>query len=91
MPSSKDRLRDQIVNQLGDGILPVDQPFDIGYMKGTIKVCIHSQEDLTEVWRKIEKESCVLWCDGAAEVAKTPSKDKRTLYLYIHLTMMMNL
>ena len=76
--SSIDRLRNKIVNQLGPGIVPADQPFDVGYMRGTTKVCIHSDEDLVEVWRNIEKGSCELWCDGAVEATRA---NKRSMPL----------
>ena len=46
----------------------------VGYMRGTAKICIHSEEDLLEAWSKIEKESCMLWCDGTAEVVKSSSR-----------------
>ena len=51
-------------------------------MRGTAKICIHSEEDLLEAWSKIEKESCMLWCDGTAEVVKSSSRTtKRALPL----------
>lgn len=71
---SIDQLRSKIIEQLGDGIVPAGQPFDVGYMRGTAKICIHSEEDLLEAWSKIEKESCMLWCDGTAEVVKSSSR-----------------
>ena len=80
--SSIDQLRSKIVKQLGDGIVPAGQPFDVGYMRGATKICIHSEEDLLEAWSKIEKESCMLWCDGTTEVVKGSSRTtKRALPL----------
>ena len=40
-------------------------------MKGQTKVSFHSEDDLVECWRSMERgESCILWCDGLLPQAK---------------------
>lgn len=63
--SSVEALKAEVHKQLGDSIVSKELKFDIGYMKGQTKVCFHSEDDLLEVWRTLEKgEACTLWCDG---------------------------
>ena len=68
------QLRNEILNQLGPKIVSETHPFDAGYLKGTTRVCIHSEDDLIEISHKIGRgEACALWCDGVVE-GKSSSK-----------------
>ena len=68
------QLRNEILNQLGPKIVSETHPFDVGYLKGTTRVCMHSEDDLIEIWHKIGRgEACALWCDGVVE-GKSSSK-----------------
>ena len=73
--SSLEQLREEVLRQLGSNV--VSEISDMGYMKGaTTKVCINFQDDLLDVWHKVESgKECVLWCDvpNAAKTRKHPS------------------
>ena len=50
-------------------------------MKGTSRLCIHSEVDLDEIWSKILRGvACTLWCDGLAPQEKSKSVSKRLYY-----------
>ena len=52
-------------------------------MKGTSRLCIHSEVDLDEIWSKILRGvhvACTLWCDGLAPQEKSKSVSKRFYY-----------
>ena len=62
------QLRNEILNQLGPKIISETHPFDVGYLKGMTRVCMHSEDNLIEIWHKIgQGEACALWCDGVVE------------------------
>ena len=48
--SSMTQLINEILNQLGPKIVSETHPFDVGYLKGTTRVCMHSEDDLIEIW-----------------------------------------
>ena len=79
--SSLDCLKAQISSQLGESIVSADGKYDVGYMKGTSRLCIHSEVDLDEIWSKILRGvACTLWCDGLAPQEKSKSVSKRLYY-----------
>ena len=55
-------LNQEIYRQLGSAVVSNDLSFDVGYIKGQTKLCMHSKDDLMEVWRNLEKGT--LWCEG---------------------------
>ena len=63
-------LKRALLCQLGSSIVSSDLCFDVGYMQGQTKVCMHCQADLYEVWSSIAKgNACTLWCDGANQAS----------------------
>lgn len=79
--SSLDCLKGQISSQLGESVVSADGDYDVGYMKGTSRLCIHSEGDLDEIWSKISRGvACTLWCDGLAPQEKSKSVSKRLYY-----------
>ena len=79
--SSLDCLKGQISSQLGESVVSADGEYDVGYMKGTSRLCIHSEVDLDEIWGKILRGvGCTLWCDGLAPQEKSKSVSKRLYY-----------
>ena len=68
---SLNRLKEELHRQLGSSIVSSDIKFDVGYLQGQTKVCMHSELDLKEVWRNLEKgNTCVLWCEGVGANAR---------------------
>ena len=66
--SSLDHLKAELSSQLGEGVLSPDREYDVGFMKGTSKLSIHSEDDLKEVWSKIARGvACTLWCEFAPQ------------------------
>ena len=71
----------QISSQLGASVVSADGKYDVGYMKGTSRLCIHSEVDLDEIWSKILRGvACTLWWDGLAPQEKSKSVSKRLNY-----------
>ena len=74
-------LKAQISSQLGESVVSADGEHDVGYMKGTSRLPIHSKNDLDEIWSKILcGVACTLWCDGLAPQEKSKSASKRLYY-----------
>ena len=69
------------LSQLGESVVSADGEYDVGYMKGPSRLCIHSEVDLDEIWSKILRGvACTLWCDGLAPQEKSKSVSKRLYY-----------
>ena len=77
--SSLNHLKQEIYRQLGSAVVSNDLSFDVGYIKGQTKLCMHSNDDLMEVWHNLEKGgTCTLWCEGV-EVNKGSLKKPSAL------------
>ena len=77
--SSLNHLKQEIYRQLGTAVVSNDLSFDVGYIKGQTKLCMHSKDDLMEVWHNLVKGgTCILWCEGV-EVNKGSLKKPSAL------------
>ena len=56
-------MKKQILNQFGSGFVNEDLDFNIGYYKGTTRIWIRTESDLTELLRIMQSKSLTLWCD----------------------------
>ena len=56
-------LKQQILDQFGSEFVDEDLNFNVGYHKGTTRIWIRTESDLTEL-RVIQSKSPTLWCDG---------------------------
>jgi hypothetical protein len=65
------QLKKEIHRQLGS-IVSSDLNFDVGYLQGQTRVCMHSEDDLKEVWCSLEKGNArTLWCEGVGLILRS--------------------
>ena len=58
-------LKQQILDQFGSEFVDKDLDFSVGYYKGTTRIWVRTQSDLSELLRIIQSKSTTqLWCDG---------------------------
>ena len=58
-------LKQQILDQFGSEFVDKDLEFSVGYFKGTTRIWVRTQSDLSELLRIIQsKSTTLLWCDG---------------------------
>ena len=58
-------LKEQIFEQLGKRVICFDLKFDVGYIKGTQKICFSQSDDVAVELPKIVSKGFCLWCKGA--------------------------
>lgn len=72
-------LREELLQQFGDKIVPNTDDFEIGYYKGQTKLWIRTDSDLKDAWSLLCKGSGSLWLHRVKEPCKqVPDDDSDT-------------
>ena len=72
------RLKEIVFEQLGKNVVCFSLHFDIGYVKGSSKICFSQSDDIKMELVKVQKHGYSLWCEGLDVSQKRPltvSKD----------------
>ena len=60
-------LREEILEQLGKGVIKFDLKFDVGWFSGSHKISFTDGDDLRAELKRIRTKGKSLWCDGQRE------------------------
>ena len=71
-------LREEILEQLGKGVVSFQLNFDVGYMSGSHRICF-TEKEVGSLFPGIAKDGGQLWCEGILPPDSVPSlKRKRS-------------
>ena len=57
-------LKEEVLEQLGKGVVCFDLKFDIGYMMGAQKISFSETDAMGEMMQKVVSKGFKLWCEG---------------------------
>lgn len=73
-------LREDVLDQLGKGVIKFYLKFDVGWLSGSCKINFMDGEDLRLELKGIKSKGKSLWCNGQREKVATDSDEVVTVY-----------